>query len=68
MISIVTSEIKPEDTVQVVMSEEMARRFEARCLGRGNTVGETRLSPPIKFEGDLPTYIIEVPPEVGECS
>ena len=50
-----------QDVVQVVMSEEMARRFEARCLGIGNTRGHTRLSPPLLFrEDDLPTYIIEV--------
>lgn len=58
-----TAKPEPGDVVQVIMSEEMARRFEERCLGRGNTVGETRLSPPLVFrEDDLPTYIIETRP------
>lgn len=50
------------DVVQVLMTEDMARRFEKRCLGI-NTRGDTKLSPPLVFhEGDLPTYIIEVAP------
>lgn len=57
---------EPEDTVQVLMPERMARLFEERCLGR-HTVGNTKLSPPILFgedggEDDIPTYIIEVGP------
>lgn len=48
------------DVVQVLMTEDMARVFERRCLGQ-HTVGETRLSPPLVFSADdLPTYIIEV--------
>lgn len=48
----------PADTVQVVMSERMARRFEALCLG-ARTVAPTALSGPVLFsERDLPTYII----------
>ena len=48
-----------DDTVAVLMTEEMARRFEARCLGSGNTVGPTRLAGPMLFrEDDVPTYII----------
>ena len=50
----------PDDVVQVLMTEEMARRFEERCLG-GNTRGKTSLSPPLLFsEDDLPTYIIQI--------
>ena len=50
---------QPDDVVQVLMTEEMARRFEARVLGKGNTVGHTYLSPPLKFAADdLPTYIM----------
>ena len=38
-----------------------ARRFEERYLGSANTVGDTRLSPPLLFrEDDVPTYIIQV--------
>lgn len=49
------------DVVQVLMTEGMARRFEARCLGVGNTKGMTELSPAMMFrEGDVPTYIIAV--------
>lgn len=49
------------DVVQVLMTEEMARRFEERCLGLRNTCGDTYLSGPMKFsEDDLPTYIIGV--------
>lgn len=52
---------EPDDVVAVLMSEKMARRFEQRCLGRGNTAGGTRLSPPVKFrEDDVPTYVVEV--------
>lgn len=51
----------PSDIVQVLMSEEMARRFEARCLGPTNTRGNTSLAGPLLFgEDDLPTYIIDV--------
>ncbi len=50
---------EPSEVVQVMMTEEMARRFEVRCLGRGNTVGHTYLAGPMKFsEDDLPTYMI----------
>lgn len=56
----VTDQPQPDDVVQVLMTEEMARRFEQRCL-REHTVGDTYLSPPLKFgEDDIPTYIIEV--------
>lgn len=52
---------KPDDMVQVLMTEEMARRFEQRVLGKGNTRGHTYLSGPLTFsEDDLPTYIIGV--------
>jgi hypothetical protein len=58
-----TTRPEPGDVVQVLMTEEMARRFEARCLGRENTKGDTSLSPPLKFsEDDLPTYIIDIGP------
>jgi len=47
-----------DDVVQVLMSENMARRFEARCLG-GHTRGDTYLAGPVRFsKDDLPTYII----------
>lgn len=50
----------PKDMVQVCMTEEMARRFEQRVLGK-NTVGETELAGPMIFsEDDLPTYIIGI--------
>lgn len=50
----------PDDVVQVIMTERMARFFEARCLGV-NTVGPTELAGPLLFsEDDLPTYIIGV--------
>lgn len=53
----------PEDTVQIVMSEEMARRFEERCLGVTNTRGDSYLAGPLLFhEEDLPTYIIGLRP------
>lgn len=56
---------KPDDIVAVLMSETMARHFEARCLGQGNTVGPTFLSEPLLFEkDDIPTYVIGV----GEIS
>jgi len=49
-----------EDVVQVLMSEEMARRFEEACL-EFHTKGYTKLSPPVQFgEDDVPTYIIQV--------
>jgi hypothetical protein len=52
---------EPGDVVAVLMTEEMARRFEQRCLGRGNTVGDTHLAGPMLFrEDDVPTYIIGV--------
>ena len=52
---------KDDDGVQVLMTEDMARRFEERCLGKGSTVGDSRLSPPIQFgDNDIPCYIIEV--------
>jgi hypothetical protein len=55
-----TAEPGPDDVVQVLMTEKMARRFEERCLG-ANTRGHTELSPPLLFrEGDVPTYIIAV--------
>jgi hypothetical protein len=57
---VVTDPLQPRDVVQVLMTEAMARRFEQRCLGV-NTVGETRLSPPLLFsEDDVPTYTIEI--------
>lgn len=41
------------DVVQVLMTEQMARSFEERCLA------DSRLSPPLLFcEDDLPTYTI----------
>jgi hypothetical protein len=59
----VTTKPEPEDVVQVLMTEDMARRFEERCLGV-NTVGDTRLSSPLLFrEDDVPTYIIETAKE-----
>ena len=40
------------------MTEEMARRFERRCLGM-NTMAETGLTGPVLFRADdLPTYMI----------
>lgn len=52
---------QPTDVVQVLMTEEMARRFEERCLGAGNTQGHTSLSRAVLFgPDDLPTYIISV--------
>lgn len=51
----------PDATVQVLMTEEMARRFEQECLGKGNTKGDTYLAGPLLFdEEDVPTYIIGV--------
>jgi hypothetical protein len=48
------------DVVQVLMTEEMARVFELRCLG-SNTRGFTKLSEPMEFsEDDVATYTIEV--------
>lgn len=48
------------------MTETMARAFEERCLGKGNTVGDTRLSPPLLFGDDeIPTYIIEAGEDVS---
>ena len=50
----------PDDVVQIVLPERLARVFEERCLG-SHTRGHTRLSAPCKFsEDDLPSYIIEV--------
>lgn len=55
----------PGDVVQALMTEEMARRFEARCLGK-NARGETHLSGPLRFSSDdLPTYIIGVGGDLG---
>lgn len=52
---------EPNDVVQVMMTETMARNFEKRCLGKGNTRGHTYLSGPLLFsDDDLPTYIIGV--------
>jgi hypothetical protein len=49
---------EPEAVVQVLMSEDMARRFEEHCLGE-HTRARTCLSPPLLFsEDDLPTYTI----------
>lgn len=50
-----------DDVVAVLMTERMARWFEARCLGPAgvHTVGATELSLPLFFrEDDLPTYIV----------
>lgn len=53
---------KPDEIVSVLMTEEMARRFEERCLGE-NTRGRTSLSPLLVFSpNDLPSYIIAVDP------
>lgn len=50
----------PETVVCVMMTEDMARRFEQACLGN-YTHGFTRLTGPLLFsEDDLPTYIIGV--------
>lgn len=50
----------PKEVVSVLMTEEMARRFEARCL-KHNTKGYTQLAGPLLFsEDDLPSYIIQV--------
>jgi hypothetical protein len=51
----------PDDMVQVLMTEKMARNFEKRCLGTAHTQGDTCLSGPLLFsEDDVPTYIIGV--------
>lgn len=51
----------PDETVSVLMTESMARVFEERCLGIGNTAGDTHLHGPVMFsEDDLPTYIIGI--------
>lgn len=53
-------EPEKDDLVQVVMTEEMARAFERRCLC-GNTKGYTSLSPLLLVaDDDLPTYFIVV--------
>lgn len=55
---------RPEggDMVSVLMTEDMARAFERRCLGN-NTRGDTYLCGPLLFsEDDVPTYIIGVNP------
>jgi hypothetical protein len=50
----------PEDVVQVLMTEKMARHFERECLGY-HTVGHTYLAGPVLLsEDDSPTYIIGV--------
>lgn len=56
------SKPEPNEMVQVLMTEHMARRFEARCLGSRHTVGETHLVGPLIFSEDdsTPTYIIGV--------
>lgn len=49
-----------DDMVKVMMTEEMARAFEERCLGN-HTRGHTYLAGPVHFsEGDSPTYFIGV--------
>lgn len=49
---------KSDDMVQIMMTEEMARAFEERCLGK-HTAGDTELAGPLLFsEDDMPTYII----------
>jgi hypothetical protein len=49
----------PQDTVQVLMTETMARAFERHVLGvRGSLAG------PLLFStDDVPTYIIGVKPQ-----
>lgn len=50
-----------DDLVQVVMTKDMAKVFEDKCLGKKHTIGDTYLAGPMKFSaGDLPTYIIGV--------
>lgn len=62
-----TSAPEGSDVVQVLMTEEMARRFERHCLG-ANTRGWTQLSPPLLFsKDDVPTYIIQVGPSDPEA-
>lgn len=52
--------IEPQDVVQVLMTEQMARNFEYHCLGP-HTVAHTRLSVPLLFrQDDLPTYSIDI--------
>lgn len=52
---------EPGEAVQVLMTEQMARRFEQRCLGAENTIGDTSLVGPLLFsDDDLPTYIIGI--------
>lgn len=56
----------PDGIVQVLMTEAMARSFERKCLGAGNTVGDTHLEGPLLFgPDDLPTYIIGIREPVG---
>lgn len=53
---------EPEDTVAVLMTEKVARRFEARCLG-----AYSELAGPMLFsEDDTPTYIIGLKKEVSD--
>lgn len=48
----------PKDDVQVIMTEDMARLFEDRCLGPN-----AELTEPLLFsDDDLPTYIIGLKP------
>ena len=59
-----TTRPKPAAVVQVLMSEDMARRFEEHCLGH-YTRGYTYLAGPLLFsEDDLPTYTIGVGDDV----
>lgn len=56
----ITGQPEPGDVVQVLMTEEMARRFERCCLGV-NTRSWTELSLPLLFSADdVPTYIVKV--------
>jgi hypothetical protein len=53
-----TSKPKPEDVIQVLMSEQMARQFESSMLWPN-----AELAGPMVFsEDDVPTYIIGVKP------
>ncbi len=54
-----TTKPDPQDIVQVLMTEKMARLFEERVL---NVDEGFKLAGPLIFsDDDLPTYIIEVP-------
>lgn len=55
-----------DEVVSVLMTEEMARNFEKRCLG-DNTRARTKLSPPLRFgPEDFPTYIIHIDDQEAE--